>query len=222
MHPRQRILSTTSSESQCSSDDDEDTPSVLPKGPSIFARKPRPTEQVSFLSTASSEIPKPPEKFYTPVIGKKKMDLYKFTILQNASKFADNTQEGDVGNESEEIKQEDVMRVRNALAETLNEQMSIQRTKSDSIKQILAADSTDSLVEMKNNMQATTFSAKNFIFGSTVDEKILQRHIKLILRGLNYSLKLLKGPPLTYIESRQIILKELKSKFYMPLMKFSN
>jgi len=34
----------------------------------------------------------------------------------------------------------------------------------------------------------------------------------LVIRGLNYSVKLLKGPPMSYIESRQIVLKELKKK----------
>ena len=33
-----------------------------------------------------------------------------------------------------------------------------------------------------------------------------------MLRGLNYSLNLLKAPPLSYVQSRQILLRDLKKK----------
>lgn len=154
------------------------------------------------------EFPKPPEKFYTPVIGKKKMDLYKFTIIQNASKYTE-TQETIEEKSIEETKQSvEISRIRNALVETIKEQVEVQRSKTESIKQILS----EGLGKDSENNGNTPLSVKSLVFGPNVDGKILQRHVTLVLRGLNYSVKLLKGPPMSYIETRQIVLKELKSK----------
>lgn len=162
----------------------------------------------------STEFPKPPEKFYTPVIGKKKMDLYKFTIIQNASKYTE-TQETIEEKSIEETKQSvEISRIRNVLAETIKEtikeQGEVQRSKTESIKQILAEGLGKDTINSNNGN--TPLSVKSLVFGPNVDGKTLQRHVTLILRGLNYSVKLLKGPPMSYIETRQIVLKDLKSK----------
>lgn len=155
------------------------------------------------------------DKAYTPVIGKKKMDLYKLSIIQNASKFSNQVEKALDDNKVEEVKQNDIAKIRNALTETLKEQKTqvgeVTRSKTANLKQIMAQDNSSNLQLSKDNTEIVFFSARKLLFGPGIDDKTLHRHVTLILRGLNYSLKLLKGPPMSYIESRQITLKELKS-----------
>jgi len=139
------------------------------------------------------------------------MDLYKLSIIQNASKFSENTEKDKIDNNNEEVKQSDIAKIRNTLTETLKEQKEqvgdVTRSKTANLKDIMKENKTSDTDMTK----VIYFSAKKLLFGPGIDEKTLHRHVTLILRGLNYSLKLLKGPPLSYIESRQIVLKELKS-----------
>ena len=140
--------------------------------------------------------------------------MYKLSIIQNASKFSETHNQADetsVENKQEENKQTDILRIRNALTETLKEQVTIQRSNSETLKQTFTTQSVRDTLTSKLSLLETPFIVSKLVFGPGVDEKILQRHMMLAMRGLNYSIKLLKSPPMSYIESRQIVLKELKS-----------
>jgi len=226
---REILESNASTDSLLSSEDGE--PLVSQKAQSSFFKENMSQQQqqqadnfkkVLIHSETSTQFHKPPEKFYTPVIGKKKMDLYKMSIIQNASKFSESPNQDQnslTETKTEEFKQSEINRIRNTLTETLKEQKEqvgdLTRSKtanSSNIKQILESESVSDLNITKIETTTSIFSPKNLVFGPNVDEKILQKHLNLMFRGLNYSLKLLKGPPMSYIESRQITLKELKSK----------
>lgn len=212
---RNRLLSNTSTDSQVSSEDDPDVPAVHTISRSIFSKNNN-FQQSSDVEAKTENIPINPkkshDKTYTPVIGKKKLDLYKLSIIQNASKFAEPIEK--TGNKTEEVKQSDLTKIRNTLTETLKEQKGqiadVTRSKTANLKSIMNDDPKD--VHSQDISELNLFSARKLLFGPGVDDQTLNRHVKFILRGLNYSLKLLKGPPLSYIESRQIVLKDLKSK----------
>jgi len=221
---RERCMSDASVDSLLSSE--EENPPNMQKTHSSFFKENQnadPLKRVLAHSESSSQFQKPPEKFYTPVIAKKKMDLYKMSIIQNASKFSETpNQDQSAAPESkpEEAKQSEISRIRNALTESLKEQKEqvgdLTRSKTENgsnIKQILLeSDSVSDLNSTKVESSTSIFSPKNLVFAPNVEEKLLQKHLNLMFRGLNYSLKLLKGPPMSYIESRQITLKELKKK----------
>jgi len=210
-------LSMTSSDSQANSE--ENTPTLCTKSQSLFFKQSQLEKQEERPSSATSEgLPqhqRQGEKYYTPVLGKKKVDLYKLSIIQNASKFVEEqTQaaEGSIESKQEETKQSGILRIRNTLTETLKEQTSMHRSKSETLQLVSPTVSTTESLTPKLGLNETPFIMNKLVFGAAIDEKALQRHMMLAMRGLNYSIKLLKSPPLSYIESRQIVLKELKKK----------
>lgn len=52
---------------------------------------------------------------------------------------------------------------------------------------------------------------RNLIFNPNFDEKVLRNHIKIVLKGLNYSLNMLKPLPLSYVKSKQVMVREPQS-----------
>ena len=228
---RERLLSNASTDSLLSSEE-ESLPNVQKTHSSFFKENMSqhnadPLKRVLAHSETSQNIHKPPEKFYTPVIGKKKMDLYKMSIIQNASKFSETPNQDQSEVKAEEAKQSEVNKIRNILSESLKEQkeqvgdFTRSRTaNSGGIRQILESDSGSDLNTTKTESSTSIFCPKNLVFAPNVEEKLLQKHLNLMYRGLNYSLKLLKGPPISYIESRQITLKELKSNCFYGILKY--
>jgi len=203
-----RLSLTTSDSSQPSSE--ENTPKS--KGgekrlSSFYQRKTVIDTNGKVVQTPTSgtrtsiQLEKPDDNCLTPKVSRKKGNLYKLTIIQNASKFSmDNkTQPHTATNlRSGDFKAE--------LEKKLIEEAKKEEPKSAVLKSVASAQ-----VFEKPKPDAT-FSIKNLVFGPKIEEKIMKKHLQLILRGLNYSLKLLKPPPISYIQSRQIMLKELKSK----------
>ena len=47
---------------------------------------------------------------------------------------------------------------------------------------------------------------RHLIFNVNIDKETLEAHVKLVAEGLNYAIKFLKPPSLSYVESRQVIL----------------
>jgi CTD small phosphatase-like protein 2 len=210
------IISTAPSDSQSSEDD---SPSTIQKGRSLFSKQskfisqtPNITGRSIFPMDGSLQHQKLPEKSQTPVIGRKKMDLYKLSIMQNVSKFSETqNQQKEIQTQThtEEVKHNEINKVRNTLVETLKNQGDIHRSQNTSI---IHSDSASDLSSAFSKLDEKEFSFRKLVFGPNIDERTLQKHMMLVLRGLNYSIKLLKGPPISYIESRQIVLKELKKK----------
>ena len=62
---------------------------------------------------------------------------------------------------------------------------------------------------------------KRLVFGPNVDDQNITKHASLVTRGLNYSMKLLKPPPLSYINSKQVTVKELKRNNLINLLKIN-
>ena len=77
-----RDFSSTSSESLLTSG--ENTPTTI--GQSIFAKQAKidlsGAKPFSAIADALPQHQRQPEKYYTPVLGKKKVDLYKLSIIQ--------------------------------------------------------------------------------------------------------------------------------------------
>lgn len=145
------------------------------------------------------------DNFYTPKMTKKKGNLYKLSIMQNATKCTTETsQPSTVTNAKFEERKVEISR--RLLEETREE------SKSASMLRTSGSFVQKEIVEKPKD--EGTLALKSLVFGPKVDDKILKKHLMLILRGLNYSLKLLKAPPMSYIQSRQIMLKELKSKHF--------
>lgn len=144
------------------------------------------------------------DHYFTPKVARKKGNLYKLTIMQNASKVNVDAQPHTTSNaKSEEFKSDLSKKLQEASKEKEESKSALLLKQYGSFQNLI--------VEDKSKTEAT-FSAKSLVFGPKVDDKILKKHLMLIMRGLNYSIKLLKPPPMTYIQSRQIMLKELKSK----------
>lgn len=209
-----RIGSRTTSDSSAATSE-ENTPSsrsTTKKLSSFSSRKIIDASEVG-KSPQNKEKGKPADNYYTPKIAKKQGTLYKLTIMQNASKPAvEQIHPHTTTNvKSEEMKSD--------LSRRLAEVAKSNETKSASLKQV---SSYQNLAAEEKPKTEVTFSGKNLVFGPKVDDKILKKHINLVLRGLNYSLKLLKPPPMSYIQSRQIILKDLKSKDIVVINSFSN
>ena len=197
---------TTSDSSAPSSEDNTPVSRGATKKLSSFSsRKIIDASEVGKSSHGNKEKGKPADNYYTPKIAKKQGTLYKLTILQNASKpsFEQAHPHTTTNAKSEELKSD--------LSRRLAEVAKSNESKSASLKQVSSFQNLSSEDKPKAEV---AFSGKNLVFGPRVDDKILKKHINLILRGLNYSLKLLKPPPMSYIQSRQIVLKELKSKHY--------
>ena len=203
-----RLSSLTTSDSSAPSSE-ENTPKSKggDKKPSVFAAANRKiidanggkfTQSVQSLNRTSIQLEKP-EDTMTPKASRKKGNLYKLTIMQNASKFSlDQNQPQTATNlRSNSFKSE--------LEAKLEEEAKLSEPKSALIK--VSSQNTF----MDRPKAEPTFSIKNYVFGPKVDDKLMKKHLQLILRGLNYSIKLLKPPPLSYVQSRQIMLKELKS-----------
>jgi len=143
------------------------------------------------------------DNFYTPKMTKKKGNLYKLSIMQNAAKCTtEGSQPSTVTNAKFEERKVEVTR---KLLEEHKEE-----TKSANLLKTSGSFQQKDVVEKAK--EDATLALKSLVFGPKVDDKILKKHLMLILRGLNYSLKLLKAPPMSYIQSRQIMLKELKKK----------
>jgi len=203
-----RLSSITTSDSSAPSSE-ENTPKSKSgdKKPSTFsAAKRKIIDADSKLSQSTQNINRTsiqlekPEDTMTPKAARKKGNLYKLTIMQNASKFSLDTQQPQTATNlrSNSFKSE--------LEAKLEEEAKLQEPKSAYLSKV------SSQASFADRPKAEpTFSIKNYVFGPKVDEKVMKKHLQLILRGLNYSVKLLKPPPLSYVQSRQIMLKELKS-----------
>lgn len=169
----------------------------------INAESPRSNGKFSTYVEKASEAQ--PDHYFTPKVTRKKGNLYKLTIMQNASKVTIDAQPNTTTNvKSEEFKSD----LTKKLAEAAKEK---EESKSALLKQY---GSFQNIVMEDKTKSEATFSAKSLVFGPKVDDKIMKKHLMLIMRGLNYSVKLLKPPPMSYIQSRQIMLKELKSKHF--------
>jgi len=209
-----RLSSLTTSDSSAPSSE-ENTPKSKggDKKPSVFAAAKRKiidadgkfTQSVQSLNRTSIQLEKP-EDTMTPKASRKKGNLYKLTIMQNASKFSldQNHPQTATNLRSTSFKSE--------LEAKLEEEAKLAEPKSALIK----VSSQNTFLDHKPKAEPT-FSIKNYVFGPKVEDKIMKKHLQLILRGLNYSIKLLKPPPLSYVQSRQIMLKELKKKKYKDL-----
>jgi len=204
-----RLSSITTSDSSAPSSE-ENTPKSKggDKKPSVFAAAKRKiidadgkfTQSVQSLNRTSIQLEKP-EDTMTPKATRKKGNLYKLTIMQNASKFSldQNHPQTATNLRSTSFKSE--------LEAKLEEEAKLAEPKSALIK----VSSQNTFLDHKSKPEPT-FSIKNYVFGPKVEEKLMKKHLQLIMRGLNYSVKLLKPPPLSYVQSRQIMLKELKKK----------
>jgi Dullard-like phosphatase family protein len=213
-----RRVSSTTSDSQASSEENTPQGKHSDKKMSIFSKRKiidADTNGKLMKYTAYAEKPEKPapqvekseESCLTPKIARKKGNLYKLTIIQNASKSSfEKTQPHTTTNvKSEEFKEDLDSKFSKALLKDKEEAKSAGLKHSGSFQHLA--------VEEKEKVKVdSTIALKNLVFGPKVDEKILKKHLLLIIRGLNYSLKLLKAPPMTYIQSRQIMLKELKKK----------
>ena len=166
----------------------------------IAPKTPKATSQ-QLESKSVLHVEKPDENFHTPKVTRKKGNLYKLTIIQNASKFTPEKGQPHTTTSvrSEEFKRDFDAKINEATKEK-------EETKSAIIKHV----NSSQLLTEKSKIDST-FAVKNLVFGPKVDDKIFKKHLMLIMRGLNYSLKLLKPPPMSYIQTRQIMLKELKS-----------
>ncbi len=140
--------------------------------------------------------------FHTPVIGKKKADLYKISILSQLTRKS-----GD-GSDSNENKPIGDSSNKDKLTTTPDLFKSPSENKIKSEKTVSRSSFKVKTLKSKEG----DFDLKKLVFASNVDPILLKRHIELILRGLNYSLNLLKPPPTSYIQSKQINLREIKSE----------
>jgi len=145
---------------------------------------------------------KPEDNTFTPKVSRKKGNLYKLSIIQNASKFVPDKNQP---NTTINVKAEEV---RSELSKILDST----KTKEEPKTAQVSSGSSFTQAFNESAKADSTFSIKNLVFGPKVDDKILKKHLMLTMRGLNYSLKLLKPPPMSYVQSRQIMLKELKKK----------
>jgi len=203
-----RLSLTTSDSSQPSSE--ENTPKARggeKRLSSFYQRKTVIDTNGKVVQTPTSgrtsiQLEKPDDNCLTPKVARKKGNLYKLTIIQNASKFSMDTKgqpQTATNLRSGDFKTELEMK--------LAEEVKKEESKSAVLKPVA------SVQTFEKCKPENTFSIKNLVFGPKIEDKIMKKHLQLILRGLNYSLKLLKPPPMSYIQSRQIMLKELKSKY---------
>lgn len=135
--------------------------------------------------------------FYTPVVSRRNhQELYRQTLLTNIA----------LGIKQTENK---VTEPSNESYESLNPPGSVQ------IKPITKKLKHSDTLQINRILQGEDKSIAihtNYIFGPVFDEKTVSRHLDLIKRGLYYSINLLKAPAKSYIDSRQIELKEDSSK----------
>mgnify|MGYP006976767659 FL=1 len=139
--------------------------------------------------------------FHTPVVSRRRVDLYKVSIL---SKFAKPSAEAEKDEEKKNIPNQS-----NKESEQNDKTRDIVHK---SLKHCDSAHFLTSDITKDKSPSNPVFNIRKLAFSPNVDIKLLKKHCSLLLRGLNYSLNLLKGPPLSYIQSRQIVLKENKSK----------
>lgn len=190
------------SDSGYSDSSEENTPVSTPKKkPSQFSRMSSVDAGSRTLNKDSNDksIEKP--AFHTPVVSRRRVDLYKVSIL---SKFAKPSAEAEKDEEKKNIPNQS-----NKESEQNDKTRDIVHK---SLKHCDSAHFLTSDITKDKSPSNPVFNIRKLAFSPNVDIKLLKKHCSLLLRGLNYSLNLLKGPPLSYIQSRQIVLKENKKK----------
>jgi len=158
--------------------------------------------------------------FHTPSAHSRKLDPFKVNLL---SKFAKNTGDkspiAEVDDEACSPLKKKVDKTKSALMGQLKESAGavVQANNTDQKETETKQEKDKPLFPERNkvteeNTEGALFDIRKLVFGGGHDAQSLKKHIHLIFRGLNYSINLLKAPPLSYIQSRQILLKDLKKK----------
>ena len=133
------------------------------------------------------------------MIGKKKTDLYKMSILSHFTrKPSDGSDDNSSSDDKKSVQKSELVKVN-----------SEKRLFSDKL-----ATPISSPFKVKTKASKDGIDLRKLVLSPNVDTEVLKKHVDLILRGLNYSLNLLKPPPTSYIHSKQITLRELKSKLF--------
>ncbi len=139
--------------------------------------------------------------YHTPVVSRRNVNLYKVSILSNFSKGTVEVDKDTEKKNSSELSPQ-------AQQKTDNTRDSLHR----SLKHSDSAQFSTSNSKFDQSLSGQQdFDIKKLAFAPKVDMQALKKHCSLMMRGLNYSINLLKEPPLSYIQSRQIVLRDIKS-----------
>lgn len=96
----------------------------------------------------------------------------------------------------------------NPIYQTNNEE------KFKSLKEAIAASSRGSVKEeiIPSKVLSGSDAFRHLIFQPTIHQEALKKYASLVLRGLNYSINLLRPPPMEFIKTKQFAIQELKER----------
>ena len=135
---------------------------------------------------------------FTPNVPRRRQNnLYKVSLVNNSTKVRKGSDEP---NSEDKDKGKD-------------EHQKVDKVKSVSKMLInMTAKSQEKKLPLPIKEPEVEFDIARLVLAPNSNEQVLRKHTELIMKGLHYSVNLLKSPPLTYIQQKQISLRELKSK----------
>lgn len=89
------------------------------------------------------------------------------------------------------------------------------KEKFKSVREAIAASSRPSVREeavLPSQVSSGLDAFRHLIFQPTVNQDALKKYASLVMRGLNYSINLLRPPPMEFIKTKQFAIQEPKDK----------
>jgi len=88
------------------------------------------------------------------------------------------------------------------------------KEKFKSVRESIAASSRPSVRGEVVSNQSGLDLFRHLVFQPTVHQEALKKYASLVMRGLNYSINLLRPPPMEFIKTKQFAIQEPKGKIF--------